>query len=372
MIANDFIYDGTGSTFTAHNVNNYLVLTWTGTGTNPTVQYPFSNTAPFNVVVGDEVVLGAQFTGNVGSWTIVGIDPIANTLTLMNPSAVNVAGTITVTSNNLLIHHNEIVASEYDATMTNDTLNISSNFLGTANQGQWVIDRVLNENTVMIDHILDTTSAITLGTNVPNFNVIERTPYVGYKYIEMVTANPLASQEGILVFNSRFQADKIKAPAGVSISALAKMGFNTNIIYGTNSYNYDTGLLQVCNQIVYGDPRDTITYPGVAAAGAEIYIKPPLDLRISLSIDVMINTGVSFQNMVTTVRTNVASLINSNPVGQSIAISAIIAAVNQIPGVFAVAISSPVYGPLTSTIFVPPSAKARILNLTDISVNQIT
>ena len=372
LIANDFIYDGTGSTFTAHNVNNYLVLTWTGTGTNPTVQYPFSNTAPFNVVVGDEVVLGAQFTGNVGSWTIVGIDPIANTLTLMNPSAVNVAGTITVTSNNLLIHHNEIVASEYDATMTNDTLNISSNFLGTANQGQWVIDRVLNENTVMIDHILDTTSAITLGTNVPNFNVIERTPYVGYKYIEMVTANPLASQEGILVFNSRFQADKIKAPAGVSISALAKMGFNTNIIYGTNSYNYDTGLLQVCNQIVYGDPRDTITYPGVAAAGAEIYIKPPLDLRISLSIDVMINTGVSFQNMVTTVRTNVASLINSNPVGQSIAISAIIAAVNQIPGVFAVAISSPVYGPLTSTIFVPPSAKARILNLTDISVNQIT
>ena len=372
LIANDFIYDGTGSTFTAHNVNNYLVLTWTGTGTDPTVQVPFSNVAPFNVVVGDEVVLGAQFTGNVGSWTIIGIDPVAHTITLMNPSAVNVAGTITVTSNNLLIHHNEIIATEYDATVNNDTLNISSNFLSVANQGQWVINRVLNENTVMIDQIMNTTSGITLGTDVPNFNVIERTPYVGYKYIEMVTTNPLASQEGILVFNSRFQADKIKAPAGVSVSALAKMGFNTNIIYGTNSYNYDTGLLQVCNQIVYGDPRDTVTYPGVAAAGAEIYIKPPLDLRISLSIDVMINTGVSFQNMVTTVRTNVASLINSNPVGQSIAISAIIAAVNQIPGVFAVAISSPTFGPLTSTIFVPPSAKARILNLTDIAVNQIT
>jgi len=61
-----------------------------------------------------------------------------------------------------------------------------------------------------------------------------------------------------------------------------------------------------------------------AAAGAEIFIKAPLVKRVQVSIDVRIKTCVPFSTIVEEVRNSVASLINSNPVGQPIAISSII------------------------------------------------
>jgi hypothetical protein len=131
-------------------------------------------------------------------------------------------------------------------------------------------------------------------------------------------------------------------------------------------------LIAEANRIIYGDPRDPTTYPGVGAAGAEIFTREPLTRRIQMSIDVRINTGVPFAQTAEQVRTSISSLVNSNPVGEPIAISAIIAAVNAIPGARAVAISSPQYDSTHDLIFVAPSEKARILDPgLDISVSQI-
>ena len=367
-IPNDFIYSGVGAVFNATNVNNYLQLQYISGGTDPTNQ-----SAATPVVVGDEVVLNvAQFPNNAGSWTIIGINPATSTLTLMNPSAVTEPGNpITVSGTNLQIHHNAIIATEYDATINADILSISGIYLGANNQGQWTVYKVLDKNTIVIAQIMTSATINPLAPNTPNFNIVENLPYVGYKKTAFVTTNPSAVQEGILLFDTRFQADKINSSANVTMMPTNKLDFSTVIVYGIDSYQYDLGLIAECNRIVYGDPRDELTYPGVAAAGAEIFIKPPLDRRISMSIDVMVNTGVSFINMVQRVQTSVASLVNSNPIGSPIAISAIISAVNQIPGVRAVAISSPQYDATHSTIFIGPSEKARILNLTDISVSQI-
>jgi uncharacterized phage protein gp47/JayE len=175
-----------------------------------------------------------------------------------------------------------------------------------------------------------------------------------------------------MVFTTPDQYNKINDIGQVQISAISKLNFNTTIKKGLDSYRYHTGMIGEANRIVYGDPRDPVTYPGVAAAGAEIYIREPLFRRVQVAIDVRIETGIPFAQITEQVRTNISALIDGNPIGQSIAISDIIESVNTIPGVRAVAISSPLYNAANDTIRIAPSEKARIIDpTTDISVRQI-
>jgi hypothetical protein len=72
------------------------------------------------------------------------------------------------------------------------------------------------------------------------------------------------------------------------------------------------------------------------------------------------------------VRSSVAALINSNPVGQAIAISNIISTVDAIIGVQAVAISSPQYDSQNDVIRVNSGEKALVLDIvSDIIVSKI-
>ena len=150
------------------------------------------------------------------------------------------------------------------------------------------------------------------------------------------------------------------------------MGFWGFGVSGFDSYKYYEGLLGEANRIVYGDPADNITYPGVAAAGAEIFIEPPLVKRIEVSINVRVNPGTPFARVTEEVRNAIAALINASPIGESIAISDIISQVNSIPGVRAVSISSPAYDPSNDVIVVNPSEKPFILDIVkDITVSKV-
>jgi hypothetical protein len=81
-----------------------------------------------------------------------------------------------------------------------------------------------------------------------------------------------------LIHNNQYE--KINQSASVQISSLNKLNFNTTIRQGLDSYKYNTGLIREANRIVYGDPRDQITYPGVGAAGADIFIREPPELPV--------------------------------------------------------------------------------------------
>ena len=165
-----------------------------------------------------------------------------------------------------------------------------------------------------------------------------------------------------MIFDSNNQFSKINDVAVSTIAGTGKLGFSEINRKGLDSYRYDTGLLAQANKVVYGDPRDSITYPGVAAAGAEIFIKPPLFKRIKVSINVRIRTGIPFTRVVEQVRNNVAALINSTGIGEPIAISDIVSAVNSIPGVSAVSISSPAYDAANDIIAVAATEKALIID----------
>jgi uncharacterized phage protein gp47/JayE len=288
----------------------------------------------------------------------------------INP-AVSAETNISITDV-LELHRPQMLFYEYEATVQGDSFIITSNFLGSTNKGTWVVDRVIDQDTLLVVGTMTDKESTSLSGNQEAILVQEEKPYVGYKKIRMVVNDPASTDRGIMVFSTAEQYNKINDVGQVQISAMSKLNFNTTIRKGLDSYRYHTGMIGEANRIVYGDPRDPVAYPGVAAAGAEIFIREPLFRRVQVAIDVRIETGIPFAQITEQVRTNLTALIEGNPIGQSIAISDIVESVNVIPGVKAVAISSPLYNASNDTIRISPSEKARIIDPTaDISVRQI-
>lgn len=259
---------------------------------------------------------------------------------------------------------------EYEATLQGDQFVSVGDTLGQNSAGSRTIVRVVDQDTAVVSGTMASIISGLSGRESSVF-VLEGVPYSGYKHVVLVATQPGSPYRNQIVFDTNAQYSKINEAASVSIVSLNKSDYTTTIKKGLDSYRYNTGLIAEANRIIYGDPRDPSTYPGVGAAGAEIFVAEPLARRVQVSIDVRINTGVPFAQTAEQVRTSVSSLINSNPIGQPISISSIVSAVNSIPGVRAVAISSPQYDSTHDIIFIAPSEKARIIDPTlDVSVNQ--
>jgi uncharacterized phage protein gp47/JayE len=270
----------------------------------------------------------------------------------------------------LSVHRPQIKFYEYDATVPGDKLVVSGDVLGTFNSGEYIVEEVLDDSTIVVSGSMGSVFSASLNNREDAFYILEEFPYSGYKKILYVVNDPNANNRNFVVFDTNKQYQKFDESAGVSIVSLNKLNFNTIIKQGLDSYKYNVGLIAEANRVIYGDPRDPTTYPGVGAAGAEIYVREPLAKRVQISIDIRLKTGVPFSQASEQVKTSVSSLINSNPIGESIAISSIIAAVDSIPGVRAVAISSPLYDSANDTIYVAPSEKAIVIDSTiDISVS---
>lgn len=292
-------------------------------------------------------------------------------LEAINPSAVNESA-VFVASGTLQVHRPQIQFSEYEATVAGDLFVATGDTLTLPNAGSYTIADVIDQDTMVVTGTMAPVSNASLNGRETSVYVEEGVFYTGYKHVSFASQQPGAPTRNLIVFDTNAQYSKINEAAGVQINSLSKMDFDTTIRKGLDSYRYNTGLIAEANRIIYGDPRDPTTYPGVGAAGAEIFTREPLTRRIQVSIEVRINTGVPFAQTAEQVRTSVSSLINSNEVGEPIAISAIVSAVNAIPGVRAMAISSPQYDSTHDLIFIAPSEKARIIDpVLDISVSQI-
>ncbi len=290
-----------------------------------------------------------------------------NFVDYINVNGVSEAGI--VISDILQFHREAMKFKEYEGAIPGDTFVITNNFLGSSNKKSFVITEVLSETEIIVSGTSVSVDKTLLDSNFNKIYLEEAQAYAGYKKISLVSANPANLNDKNIVFDSANQFEKIGEIGGVSLLAMSKLAFDTAINKGVDAYKYNTGLIAEANRIIYGDPRDNTTYPGVAAAGAEIFIKAPLVKRIEVSISVRVKTGIPFTTIVEEVRNSVAALINSNPVGQSIPISNIISTVGSIIGVQAVSISSPQYSPASDVIRVNAGEKSLILDIiSDITV----
>jgi hypothetical protein len=271
-------------------------------------------------------------------------------------------------------HRPAIRFFEYEASVTDDVLYITSPFLGSSNQGAWKILQIIDQDKMIVEGTMAPLDPTGVLMNDQAIFIEEREPFSGYKKVSFVSVDPAnVLLRALVMFDTRYQSSKINEAAGVQIEAVGKLGFSTTVKKGLDSYRYHTGLIGECNRIVYGEPRDSTTYPGVAAAGAEIFIREPLIRRVQVGVAVRVETGIPFAQIVEQVRTNVSALINGNPIATPIAISDIVSSVNAIPGVRAMAITSPLYNSSNDTINIGPSEKAKIIDVVnDVSVTQIS
>lgn len=321
---------------------------------------------------GNEVVLfgdGTQIPANATSITLSG-GTDADYFVVDNAVGTAQAG---VTMDSVLtVHRPAMKFYQYDATIENDKFVIGGDVFGDANiAGTYTIEKVLSRSAAIVDGIL-INSFKNIGTKFEEIYVDEAKAYVGYKKIYNRLYDPSNVNNGIIIVEGLSQLSKINKDIAVTtLTAMSKLSFPSELKKGVDAYRYHTGLLRLANRIVYGDPRST-DYEGVAAAGAEIFIQPPLVRRIQVAIVVRLNTGVPFNAIVEQVRNNVSALINATGIGQSIAISDIVETVNTISGVFAVSISSPAYSPSNDVIRVNPSEKPFIIDAnTDIVVSKL-
>lgn len=288
---------------------------------------------------------------------------------LINPSAVNESAVFVSTI--LTANRQQIMFSEYEAISSGDQFVATGDTLLLSNAGSYTIQEVIDQSTVIVTGSMASVNNVSLNGRETSVYAQEGVLYTGYKQAYLVSVQPGAPSRNYVVFNTNAQYEKINEAAGIQLTSYSKMNFPTVVRKGLDSYRYNTGLIAEANRIIYGDPRDEETYPGVGAAGAEIFVREPLARRIQVSVDIRIATGVPFAQIAEQVRTSVSSLVNSNEVGQSISISSIVSVVNVIPGIKAVAISFPQYDSINDIIFLAPSEKARIIDpVLDISVSQ--
>ena len=353
-------FDGT-TEFDVVVSSGLMRIEWNTNGTASTLA---------NARIGDVVTVGTDFdVDNQGQYMVTNSGD--NFIEVANAKAVAEAG-ITV-SDVLESHIPAITISEYDVTVKGDRFINSGDVFGGDNIGEYSIIDVISKNKAVVNSILAPKVSAQLEVKFPQVYVEESLKYTGYKKIYNKVVDPANADRTSLIFDTNDQYLKINKDAGeVTVSAIGKLSFPTSIKRGLDSYRHHTGLIAESNRIVYGDPRDNVTYPGVAAAGAEIFIEPPLVRRIEIGVGVRVNTGIPFSKIVEQARNNIAALINSNDIGVSIAISDIVSVVNSIPGVKAVSITSPSYDINNDVIVVNPSEKALILDIVnDITISKV-
>jgi len=353
-------FDGT-TEFDVVVSGGIMRVEFNATGTTPTLE---------NAKYGDEVTIGTDFAAaNRGIFSVVNTG--SNFIECSN--ALATAETSVTIADVLEAHQPSIKISEYDVTSIGDTFVVSGDVFAGDNIGSFTVDEVLNKKSIVVDSILVNKVTVQLEEKFTQVRVEESLKYTGYKQIYNTTVDPSNSTRSCLIFTTDEQYLKINKDAGeITLSAMSKLNFNTSVRKGFDSYRFHTGLIAESNRIVYGDPRDNITYPGTSAAGAEIFIQPPLVRRIEVGVGVRVNTGIPFSKVTEQARNNIAALVNSSPIGQSIAISDIVSVVNSIPGVKAVSITSPTFDISNDVIVISPSEKPFILDIVnDITISKV-
>lgn len=342
---------------------------WVLQVTNPSAATEASDTysgstfsATTGVMEGDTVIIGSPFAAaNQGTYRV--IRTFNDSFWIKNTDYVEEEQTLSSSS---------LTFYQYEVTIPSDELVISGTAFGANSAGTWPITTVTSPTEIVVHGTLSSASSVNLNGLLASFYVEEGTPYTGYKQAYLVALQPGTTNQNQILFNTYLQYEKINQAAGVEVTSMGKLGFPTYISQGLDGYKYNTGLIQECNRIIYGDTTDDTEYPGVNAAGTTIYVEAPLGLVITLAIDVRLQTGAPYSSVVQQIQSNVAALINSSPIGQSIAISSIVAVCTVVPGVVSVAISSPNYSPTNDLIVVQPSEQTFVLDASNISVSLIT
>lgn len=249
---------------------------------------------------------------------------------------------------------------------------------GTDNAGEWTVvglgddggGAYANEWTIN----LDTSGRSPTATFGPaplgaSHTLYRAAPIAPQRWVKRIQAMwPVGGDLAMMKLSGAAGWPSINESHGARLVALDKLEFPTDLESGRGAYRFNVGLVGEVNKVLVGSTEDTITYPGVEAAGSLVVVDGPKIRRIYFAVQVRLRSGYSASDVVVAIQGAVASSIEDRPHGLPIPVSDLIAA-SRVPGVAAVAPLSP-YSSTEDMIPVYPGERAKVLfPSTDISVS---
>ena len=179
-------------------------------------------------------------------------------------------------------------------------------------------------------------STFVLSNNVGSLGFTEGTPLSAFRVIGGQALDPLNEEQSELFLAPQRQSNKMSSSYGTQLIAMNKFGFSNEINVGIAGYTVFSGLIQQAHKIIDGSIADPVTYPGVRASGTQIEVLPPLIKSIQVNLIVITKEGISLGSLTETIKTAVASYVNSLGAGDPVILSDIISVVQSIAGVASV------------------------------------
>lgn len=107
------------------------------------------------------------------------------------------------------------------------------------------------------------------------------------------------------------------------------------------NYTYYTGLLQKAQKVLNGDPDDSVTYPGVVAAGVIIRVDVPTIRQITVIASISVEVGFDEDDIRPEVETAITSYIDNLKIGANVICAEIIERSMSINGVYNISLQQP-------------------------------
>jgi hypothetical protein len=335
----------------------FMCMIWAG---QPGGALPWSGILPGGYVLiknlNDIDGVDTVSANNLGQFVILGMDEDDRALWFENPSgtdelceaSVRLVGMDGLISGDKIIVGTDAWGIDNRRTFTVDTVNYGL-----------VYDPALEGNCYLFTTVeMPSSSSAVTGPQV-QVQVKSGLIHSFVKTINSIVPLSENTDYSVITFKDSYATVGIGETFGTQVVALDKLDFQVATAIGNDGYQYSVGLIGEANKIMYGSEKDTVSYPGVVAAGALVNVSGPMVRRIQVGLNLRIrgSQDVIFD----AVRGAVATFINNSAVGESIAISDLISAASTIGGVEAVSISSPTYNVTSDRITVQPYEKALVV-----------
>jgi uncharacterized phage protein gp47/JayE len=106
-------------------------------------------------------------------------------------------------------------------------------------------------------------------------------------------------------------------------------------------YTYYTGLMQLAQKVITGDPNDPISYPGVVAGGVIINVDTPTLRQITVIISISVENGYDEDDVRNEVNRVLTNYIDSLNIGDNVIVAEIIERAMGVEGVINSNVSEP-------------------------------
>ena len=271
-----------------------------------------------------------------------------------------------------------------DSAAPGDVLKVSTSLWDGAasNQGSWVVASVgdagsgpySSPGTLTVNGTMSPFSSHTtaLGSSSQQVQLVEGSPTRLVKQVLSVAPNPTDPTLADVKLTASALFGRVGSVAGSVLTVLDKLGFPTGQRQGVDAYRYSTGFVAAVTKVLYGDPDDEATYPGVVAAGGAVDVLGPLVRRIQVTLAVRARTGAATEDVRSRIKSAVAAVVNQTATGQSIALSDLVSAAAKVGGVVSAVMVSPLATAGSDMISVQPNEKPMVLDVdADVSVSFI-